>query len=617
MPPAFVKEICTLLTADGHPEELEAFLSSMNDSPVKGLLLNPQKGPLHLLSDAGEPRSLVPVPWSRNGFFVPEDVRPTKSPAYAAGRFYSQEPSAMLPAAVLGAQPGELILDLCAAPGGKTAGIAADLGASGVLVSNEIDPDRARALVRNVESLGLANCVVTNASPEALALSLFGRFDRILVDAPCSGEGLFRRQHSAVQSWKRYGPKAAAALQREILESAWRMLKPGGLLVYSTCTFAREENEGQIEAFILAHEDAELVSCWERLRQRGLSGPLSEGIPKLFRGDISRLHGAGVSGPPREANAGPFTDGVLEPPRKGTTGLDLDPGELETRAPVSYMIRVWPHRTNGDGHFCACLVKRKSTSPLPVPTVDQPKVEIEGGCCPTCLSDLPDPGKRKAVSERCGRPSAMVQRRGGGGKRMSSRGARPSAPRREEIGVPDAIVPVPESQLREVADLLALFPEPVQKSLQEELDLEALLKTDVLAAGAGLGGPVLTIHNGHVNWQPLPLEGLLPDVRILKPGLYLGEITSRQGKDRFQPSHALLRALPAKAFRYPLRLEEGDPRVAAALRGETLVLTEEEQTGRPPDGSTVVICLGDDPLARGRIRGGVIKNQLPASWRTG
>ncbi len=197
------------------------------------------------------------IPWAGGAYFVREESRPGLSPLHEAGLFYLQEPSAMVPVSVMDPKPGERVLDLCAAPGGKSTQIADLLAGKGVLVANEFVPARAEILSRNLERMGVANAVVTSADGAALSARFPEWFDRILVDAPCSGEGLFRRQPEAMEEWDEDAPERCAARQAGILEEASKMLRPGGVLVYSTCTFNRTENEGVIGTFLRAHPDYE------------------------------------------------------------------------------------------------------------------------------------------------------------------------------------------------------------------------------------------------------------------------------------------------------------------------------------------------------------------------
>lgn len=197
------------------------------------------------------PFALEPVPWEENGFYV-TDEKPGRHIFHAAGLYYVQEPSAMCAAPLLGACEGERVLDLCSAPGGKGTRLAQATNGKGTVVLNEINYSRARVLSQNVERLGIKNAVVTCASPSELSGIFAGYFDKILVDAPCSGEGMFRKEEAALRDWSEESVRACAVRQQAILSSALKMLKRGGRLVYSTCTFNTSENEEQIERAVSA-----------------------------------------------------------------------------------------------------------------------------------------------------------------------------------------------------------------------------------------------------------------------------------------------------------------------------------------------------------------------------
>lgn len=203
------------------------------------------------------PFALEPVPWEKNGFYVNEEKAGAFT-AHFAGLYYCQEPSAMCAAPLLAAQAGERVLDLCAAPGGKTTQLAQEMHGRGILVANEYDYDRAKILVQNVERLGVRNCVVVSADAGRLAAALPAFFDKILVDAPCSGEGMFKKEPAAVREWSEGNVRRCAVRQAEILDNAALMLRAGGKLVYSTCTFAEEEDEWQIAEFLKRHSDFSL-----------------------------------------------------------------------------------------------------------------------------------------------------------------------------------------------------------------------------------------------------------------------------------------------------------------------------------------------------------------------
>jgi NOL1/NOP2/sun family putative RNA methylase len=311
LPDVFTQEMFELFSQFNLAGEFPAFLASFQSEPNHALRANRRKVRTQdlrrLLASALdiEVDQLKPVSWADDGFYYPAELQPGRLPLHAAGLFYIQEPSAMLPAMVLDVNPGDRVLDLCAAPGGKACKIAAELKGEGLLWANEISSERIKALLHNLEQTGCENCIITRETPGHLADSLGEFFDKILVDAPCSGQGMFRRDPSAIGSFLSYGSRHCAGLQRQILAAAWRMLRPGGILVYSTCTFSILENE----AMVLWMEE-EMPGC--RI----------EAIDKR----------PGVSG-----------------------GLPLAPGMTGTA-------RIWPHLSAGEGHFCAKL--RKDTTGL-------------------------------------------------------------------------------------------------------------------------------------------------------------------------------------------------------------------------------------------------------------
>lgn len=195
------------------------------------------------------------VSWANAAYYFDENVRPGKHPYHEMGLYYIQEPSAMSAAALLAPKPGMRVLDLCAAPGGKSTQLATYLGDSGLLVSNEINTQRSRILSQNIERMGIKNAIVTNEDSFVLASHFPGFFNAIQVDAPCSGEGMFRKLPEAIEQWSMENVAICAARQKEILDNAAVMLKPGGVIVYSTCTFSKEENEDVIEYFLERHPD--------------------------------------------------------------------------------------------------------------------------------------------------------------------------------------------------------------------------------------------------------------------------------------------------------------------------------------------------------------------------
>ena len=255
LPEAFLSRVRAQLGAE-YPQ----FLQSYDRPRVVGLRLNPLKLPnLPEPGTCPEPLNghygLEPIPWVPTGYFYDPQTRPGLDPLHEAGAYYLQEPSAMAPAELLDPRPGERVLDLCAAPGGKSTQLAGKMQGQGLLVCNEYNPKRAKILSQNLERLGVANALVLNETTARLADRFPCWFHRIMVDAPCSGEGMFRKEAAALEDWSQDNIELCACRQRVILEDAATMLAPGGRLVYSTCTFAPEEDELAVAEFLKTHPE--------------------------------------------------------------------------------------------------------------------------------------------------------------------------------------------------------------------------------------------------------------------------------------------------------------------------------------------------------------------------
>lgn len=293
--------------------EYEEFLASYDLPRAVGLRINPLKWKGQTL-----PFTLEPVPWAEYGFRYEPGQRPGLHPWHEGGLYYLQEPSAMAPAALLNPQPGERVLDLCAAPGGKSTQIAGKMAGKGLLVCNEYSPKRAKILSQNIERMGISNALVLNETVERLAARFPGWFHRIVVDAPCSGEGMFRKEAAALEDWSLENVELCARRQTGILDAAAKMLAPGGTMVYSTCTFAPEEDELAVAAFL-------------------------ERNPEFSIADVE---------------APWFAPGSAEAP--GT-------------------FRLWPHKLRGEGHYAAVLVKNGGEEDAPAPCKEEklPKPWLE------------------------------------------------------------------------------------------------------------------------------------------------------------------------------------------------------------------------------------------------
>lgn len=287
--------------------EYEEFLHTYNKRARKGLRVNLLKCNI---AELQESISFLEanIPWCQEGFYYSPLERAGNHPFHQAGLYYLQEPSAMSVVSALDPKPGDWLLDLCAAPGGKSTQIAARLNGQGILWANEPNPSRLKVLAENIERLGVSNCIISNESPDRLARKLPGVFDKILVDAPCSGEGMFRKDPQLRAQWTWRGVQYCAERQKEILSNAVEMLKPNGILVYSTCTFNPVENEGVVDWLLKKFPEIELISHPYPL-------PIFDlGHPEWLNSNNTNL---------------------------------------------IKCIRLWPHRLEGEGHFLAVL--RKNT----------------------------------------------------------------------------------------------------------------------------------------------------------------------------------------------------------------------------------------------------------------
>ena len=286
-------------------DDFDAYLDSFSDERVYGLRVNTLKISVEDFLKIS-PFDLKPIPWIENGFYYSGDDKPAKHPYYYAGLYYIQEPSAMTPANVLPIDEGDVVLDMCAAPGGKTTELGAKLNRSGLLVTNDISASRAKALLKNVEVCGIPNVLVINEDPRNIVDRYKGFFDKILIDAPCSGEGMFRKDNKLIKAWEKNGPEFYHEIQKNIIVYGAKMLKPGGMMVYSTCTFSKLEDEQSILDL--------LSEC-----------------PEMHLVDIANNY---------EGFSRGFTD-----------------TEEEKNAHMEKAVRIFPHKMVGEGHFVALLKK--------------------------------------------------------------------------------------------------------------------------------------------------------------------------------------------------------------------------------------------------------------------
>ena len=308
LPKEFEEKMKTLLGS-----EYEEYTACYDEPRHYGLRVNTAKISVEDFLKIA-PWPLEPVPWIENGFYYDGDhIQPSKHPYYFAGLYYLQEPSAMTPASRLPVEPGNRVLDVCAAPGGKATELGAKLQGTGILAANDLSSSRAKGLLKNLELFGIGNVLVLSEEPGKLVSYFEGYFDKILIDAPCSGEGMFRKDKKMVKAWEEHGPSFFSKIQKSIITQAAQMLRPGGMLLYSTCTFSPEENEQTIE--YLLQEYPEFQIC----EMEGYEGFVN-GMPQVTESRNEEL--------------------------KKT-------------------VRIFPHRMKGEGHFLALLQKGEAHPALP------------------------------------------------------------------------------------------------------------------------------------------------------------------------------------------------------------------------------------------------------------
>lgn len=526
-------------------EEYSAFLEAFQGERFHGLRLNPLKKGLDGQNavekyGAGQAEDtgfahLTPVSWAENGYYYLSTDQPGKHPLHEAGVYYIQEPSAMVAAELLDVRPGERVLDLCAAPGGKSTQIAAKMGGSGFLLCNEIHPARAKILSENIERMGIGNACVTNETPEHLAEVFPEYFDRILVDAPCSGEGMFRKNEEACGEWSPENVELCARRQDGILDCAAGMLRPGGTLVYSTCTFAPEENEGSVSRFIRRHGEFVLLPV-----------------------DRNRLGLAGADAVPEWA----------EEPAEG----------------LENVLRLWPQRIRGEGHFAA-IMKKTEAHPG----------EIYYGA--GCFEEEHSIGKR---SKEKSSTASCVRKEHDTGNRSEGKFSRVNCVR-ERCTMPDR-----PGEARNRAGAQAKKKEENEKELQELILFcreNLQLPMEALGRSAGMGGKLRIIRFGdNLYLAPAempPLKGL----KVLRPGLHLGELK----KNRFEPSHALALALAPGAVLHRWERKADSTEAINYLKGQAF----------PAEGEKgwYLMCVDGFGIGWGKLSGGMMKNHYPRGLR--
>ena len=489
-------------------DEYQAFLDSYEETRKYGLRVNTLKITPEEFEKIS-PFHLSPVPWIPGAYTYLEEDHASSHPFYFAGLYYLQEPSAMTPASVLDVEPGDKVLDLCAAPGGKSTALGAKLKGKGLLVANDISASRCKALLKNIEVFGIPNSFVTNEIPGKLTERFAEFFDKVLVDAPCSGEGMFRKDEGAVRAWYPEKPAECAKIQRDIILNAADMLRPGGHLLYSTCTFAPEEDEEVIAFLLEQRPDMHLMKV-----------PAREG----------------------------FSEGL-----NGLTDC----------------VRLWPHKTGGEGHFLAMLEKDDPMKLYAAAPVKEAVSAVEEGAPAEVIEELPmeeNTGRKKmkAKDRREALKSQKARQKGRGGKN--------------------------DERVSGQSDQMTVLQEFLQ-NMNKKMEIERI-----------------QIRSGQVYYD----TGLLPDVAgltFLRNGLYLGEIK----KDRFEPGQSFAMTLNMEDYKDIVNLAADDDRIPRYLRGESIPVTSEEA------GETNgwrLLCAGGYPLGWARLTGSILKNKYHPGWRS-
>lgn len=577
-------------------EEYGAFLESFDGKRQFGLRVNTAKMKLEEFERIA-PFHLSKIPWIADGYFYEEEDAPAKHPFYAAGLYYLQEPSAMTPASRLLVTPGERVLDLCAAPGGKATALGAKLQGEGLLVANDINNARAKALLRNLELFGISNAFVTNEPPHILAEHYPEYFDKIMVDAPCSGEGMFRKNPAVVEAWQEKGPEYFSRLQRDIILYAADMLRPGGRMLYSTCTFSPLENESVITHLLRERPEMEVI-------------PMED------------------------------YEGFAE-------GLTAFGGE-QFHESCRLCRRIFPHRMAGEGHFLALLYKHAP---------DENSNLTANVSAPAGLSDLPENVSAPAglsvqpenVQTAAGISSGKNAEKKSGKRKKEKKKKKQSACTDGSRNWWDTCPGLDREQRQALADFFIHVHMPLQKERidirgdkvyyvpAETLFSDSQLRSAAFSAGeeraartrwSGAGGR----SSGGKRKQP----GAMPTAKIhfLRNGLYMGDLK----KKRFEPSQPFALALSKDAFDQCLNFAGGDERLQRYLRGESIPLEEGEAAalncrGPEPAGNAArcsstlkpaggaasggwYLVLADGcPLGFGKLAGHILKNKYPAGWR--
>lgn len=540
-------------------EDYEAFLAGFDGQRQYGLRVNTLKMNLEEFERIA-PFHLKKVPWISNGYFYEAEDVPARHPFYSAGLYYLQEPSAMTPASRLKVQPGERVLDLCAAPGGKATELGAALQGEGLLVANDINTARAKALLRNLELFGISNSFVTNEPPHVLAERFPEFFHKIMVDAPCSGEGMFRKNPAVVDSWQEKGPEYFSKLQREIIVQAADMLLPGGMMFYSTCTFSPLENEKTITHLLKERPDMEVV-------------PMED-----YEGFAEGLTS--------------YRDEVFDESCK-------------------LCRRIWPHKMSGEGHFMALLHKKNG--------VEQ-EIKQNGQDADVAMQNInhlqeENDGELDISRTINLNEGANISEIFAKGKEADATGYQKNC--RDVFDKKDI-------EISQQSDKKASKKSKKAKKKQQTettsfvwwekckgLSKEQKAAAEDFFSHVNLAYDVsrIDVRGDNLYYLPEPeYDGR--GLHFLRNGLFMGEFK----KKRFEPSQPFALALRAQDFDQILDFSADDERLSRYLRGETLDVSDLIAGEKKRKGWQLVMAAGH-PLGFGKLVNNNLKNKYPAGWR--
>lgn len=529
LPPQFEQKMKMLLG-----EQFHSFIDSYEKPRQYGLRVNELKISVEDWQHLSPLKDQVSsIPWTTTGFYYDEQARPAKHAHYQAGLYYIQEPSAMVPVELLDIKPGQRVLDLCAAPGGKSTQIASKLQNKGVLITNDLATERTKALAKNIELAGVRNAVILNESPENIAEVFPHYFDRILVDAPCSGEGMFRKNEEMITEWFNYSVDRCAKMQNDILQVVAKMVAPGGKLVYSTCTFSPEENESQIAKFIAENEEFDVVSI--DASKWGWSNGKSEWVKDEIKAKLSE----------------------------------------EKLASLSGTLRLWPHLTDGEGHFVAVL-QRKGQAPASLTTsetysindIDFSHVNMSEASQFNAKLNNDKKGKRESSKEKL--------------RHFSMDAKRINKSKQTKTASND------DSMLSILNDLCRDFME---------------IKLNIPMKAVALGSRVYL--------QPSAVPPL-QKLKIVRAGWYLGDIKN----NKIIPSQPFIMGISEREMLKFIVLEQESEQLDRFLKGETLFVDDVIISGNyvKQNGYSFILV---DGYAIGfvKIVEHMLKNEIPAGWR--